>query len=265
MKEMVTSSDYCHMSIRALALHAQRIGKVFAHPATWAKLIRERRWLRPRLRVYPAKPKIGVRADRPNAAWHVDCTILKLLDGSKAYVHAVIDNFSRRILAWTVDDRINPASTCRILLAAAKNLVPGPKETDVFMDGGSENANDEVDGVFDVKPLRRILAQVDVSYSNSLIEAWWRSLRHQWLSLNSLDTLATVRRLVGWYVREHNEVLPHAAFDGQTPDEVYVGRGADVPERLKREGQKARQRRLEKNRQAVCCRCAPTGGEELAA
>ena len=93
MKEMVTSAEYRHMSIRALALHAQRIGKVFAHPATWAKLIRDRKWLRPRLRVYAAKPKIGVRADQPNAAWHVDCTILKLLDGSKAYVHAVIDNF----------------------------------------------------------------------------------------------------------------------------------------------------------------------------
>jgi hypothetical protein len=172
MKEMVTSADYRHMSIRALALHAQRIGEVFAHPATWAKLIRERRWLRPRLRVYPAKAKIGVRADRPNAPWHVDCTILKLLDGSKAYVHAVIDNFSRRILAWTVDDRINPGSTGRILVAAAKSLVPGLKETDVFMDGGRENVNDEVDGVFDVKPLRRILAQVDVSYSNSLIEPW---------------------------------------------------------------------------------------------
>jgi transposase InsO family protein len=265
MKEMVTSADCRHMSIRALALHAQRMGKVFAHPATWAKLIRERKWLRPRLRVYPAKPKIGVRGDRPNAAWHVDCTILKLLDGSKAYVHAVIDNFSRRILAWTVDDRINPGSTCRILLAAAKSLVPGLKETDVFMDGGGENVNSEVDGLFDVKPLRRILAQVDVSYSNSLIEAWWRSLRHQWLYLNSLDTLATVRRLVGWYVREHNEVLPHAAFDGQTPDEVYFGRGADVPERLTRKREEARQKRLERNREATCSRCPRSGEEGLAA
>jgi len=265
MKEMVTSTHYRDMSIRALALHAQRIGKVFAHPATWAKLIRERNWLRPRLRVYPAKAKVGVRADRPNAAWHVDCTILKLLDGSKAYVHAVIDNFSRRILAWTVDDRINPGSTCRILVAAAKNLVPGPKETDVFMDGGGENVNSEVDGLFDIKPLRRVLAQVDVSYSNSIIEAWWRSLRHQWLYLNSLDTLVTVRRLVGWYVRQHNEVLPHAAFDGQTPDEIYFGRGDDVAETLAGKRKEARQRRLERNRQAVCSRCPGTGREELAA
>ena len=123
---------------------------------------------------------------------------------------------------------------CRILVAAAKNLVPARKETDVFMDGGGENVNGEVDRLFDVEPLRRVLAQVDVSYSNSLIEAWWQSLRHQWLYLNSLDTLATVRRFVAWYVIQHNTVMPHSAFLGQTPDEIYFGRGADVPERLAR-------------------------------
>jgi len=52
------------MSIRGLALHAQRLGKVFAHPATWAELIRDHQWRRPRRRVYPAKPKAGVRVDR---------------------------------------------------------------------------------------------------------------------------------------------------------------------------------------------------------
>lgn len=39
---MVQSTEHRHMSIRGLALHAQRIGKVVAHPATWGKLIRER-------------------------------------------------------------------------------------------------------------------------------------------------------------------------------------------------------------------------------
>jgi hypothetical protein len=42
------------MSIRRLALHAQRVSRVFAHPATWAKLIRERGRRRPRLRLHPS-------------------------------------------------------------------------------------------------------------------------------------------------------------------------------------------------------------------
>jgi hypothetical protein len=96
---MVQSTEHRHMSIRGLALHAQRVGKVFAHPATWGKLIRERGWGRPRLRLYPARPKVGLRTNAPNEAWHIDVTIIKLLDGTKAYVHAVIDNFSRKVLA----------------------------------------------------------------------------------------------------------------------------------------------------------------------
>src|SRR4029077_7621536 len=86
--DMVQSTEHRHMSIRGLALHAQRIGQVFAHPATWSKLIRERGWRRPRLRLYPSKPKVGLRTQAPNEAWHVDVTIIKLLDGTKAYVHA---------------------------------------------------------------------------------------------------------------------------------------------------------------------------------
>jgi len=34
--------------------------------------------------------------------WHIDTTVIRLLDGTRAYLHAVIDNFSRRILAWRV-------------------------------------------------------------------------------------------------------------------------------------------------------------------
>jgi hypothetical protein len=59
IKGMVLSKTHRHMSIRALALHAQRIGKVLAHPVTWYKLIRERGWTRPRTREYPAKAKVG--------------------------------------------------------------------------------------------------------------------------------------------------------------------------------------------------------------
>jgi hypothetical protein len=36
MREMVESSDHRHMSLRALALHAQRVGKVIASPSTWS-------------------------------------------------------------------------------------------------------------------------------------------------------------------------------------------------------------------------------------
>jgi hypothetical protein len=42
MREMVASESYRHMTIRSLALHAQRSGKVFASPSAWARFARER-------------------------------------------------------------------------------------------------------------------------------------------------------------------------------------------------------------------------------
>jgi hypothetical protein len=116
---MVQSKDYRHMSIRGLALRAQRTGKVFAHPGTWAKLIRERGARRLRMRLHPAKPRIGFRAAAPNEALHIDVTIIKLLDGTKAYLHAFIDNYLGKILAWTVGDKLNPMNTCLVLNQAA--------------------------------------------------------------------------------------------------------------------------------------------------
>src|SRR5476649_727648 len=101
MHDLATSGSYRHMSIRGLALHAQNIGMLFASPATWGRLIRERGWLRPRARIHPATPKEGVRATKPNEYWHIDVTVIRLLDGTRVYLHAVIDNFSRRILAWS--------------------------------------------------------------------------------------------------------------------------------------------------------------------
>ncbi len=52
-------------------------------------------------------------------------SVLKLLDGTKAYLHAIIDNYSRKILAWTVAERLDPTATCQRLLAAAKHGIRG--------------------------------------------------------------------------------------------------------------------------------------------
>ena len=102
---------------------------------------------------------------------------------------------------------------------------------------------------------RRVLAQVDIPFSNSMIEAWWRQLKHQWLFLNQLDNIRRVQRLVAFYVREHNSVIPHSAFKGQTPDEIYFGTGDVVPIELKKAKERARMERLEENRALSCSRC----------
>ena len=255
IQDMVTSDDYRHVPTGRLAYLAQRLGKVFASPSTWHRLVRMHRWRRPRQRVHPVKPKVGIRAARSNEIWHIDTTMIRLLDGSRIYLRAVIDNFSRRILAWNVIGTFDAEFTAKLLLDAARNIT-SPGMPTVMTDGGSENFNAAVDELESSGVLKRVLAQTDIQFSNSMIEAWWRVLKHQWLYLNTLDSMATVRKLVAFYVEQHNTHLPHAAFHGQTPDEMYFGTGADVPKQLQAARAAARQARLAANRALRCQSCS---------
>ena len=207
---------------------AQRLGKVFASAATWYRLVRQHGWRRPRQRVPPAQPKAGIRASAPNEVWPIDTTVIRLLDGTEAYLHALIDNFSRKILGWKVSERFGPENTTSALLQAAPFILPSQEPPTLLADSGVENVNSEVDTLIESGLLRRVLAMTEISFSNSLIEAWWRSLKHQWLYLNSLQTVSMVRNHVEFYVTEHNGRLPHSAFLGQTPDEMYFGMGDHV-------------------------------------
>jgi putative transposase len=72
IEDMVTSPEYRHVPTGTLAVLAQRLGKVWASPSTWYRLVRKYGWRRPRLRVHPAKPKIGLRTTRADETWHID-------------------------------------------------------------------------------------------------------------------------------------------------------------------------------------------------
>jgi transposase InsO family protein len=217
--------------------------------------VRTEGWRRPRIRVYPAKPKIGIRAKAPGELLHLDVTIIRLLDGTRAYLHGVIDNYSRRILSWTLGERLGSGGTCRILREAVVQLNDCPGHSIVVADSGSENVNGPVDNLLDDEELTRGLAQVEVTFSNSMIEAFWRSLKHSWLYLHSLDSFAVLRRLIEFYVTAHNEVMPHSAFQGQTPDEVFFGIGDEVAKRLSEARDSAREERMRANRTAQCGVC----------
>jgi hypothetical protein len=80
-------------------------------------------------------------------------------------------------------------------------------------------------------------------------------LKHGWLYLHSLDSLAALRRLIEFYVKAHNEVMPHSAFEGHTPDEVFFGTGDEVTKKLAEAHKTARKKRMEANRAARCGVC----------
>ncbi len=210
----------------------------------------------PKQRVHPESPRIGIQAKAVGELLHVDVTVIRLLDGAKVFLQAVMDNFSRRILSWRISKALEPWRTGELLKVAVAELRKvSACGTKLVADSGIENINDTVDAALEETGVARILAQVEVAWSNSMIEAIWRQIKHFRLFINRLDTFATVEKLTAFYVEQHNTVIPLHVLKGRTPDEVFKGEAVDLPERLRKAHRVAIRDRIEANRRLSCDSC----------
>jgi len=247
-----------HVSTTSLAWLAKRKGDLFASATTWCKLVRKEKLRTALPRIYPAAPKVGIRADHPCQIWHIDVSIIRLLDGTKAFIQAIIDNASRFNVAHQVAAFYGGLRTKTLLDCALANardagfeLVPN-----VWCDSGVENLNANVDALVDQEEIQRTVAQLDVSQSNSMIEAFFRRLKHAWLFAHSLPDLKTAIKLTDAYVRDHNELIPHYALAGATPAEVFFSKWDDNRINTICHGsQRAKTERASRNRALACGRC----------
>lgn len=110
----------------------------------------------------------------------------------------------------------------------------------LLADGGVEHFNGAGDELVETGLFNRVLAQTEIAFCTSMIESCWRVLMPQWLFLNTFEPVRTSETLVGFYVKEHNCRLPHSAFRGHTPDEMYFGKGGDIPCKLEASRNNAR-------------------------
>jgi len=258
IRDLVTNPRFAHFSITALATYAKRQALVFASPTSWSRLIRRLGLKRPRYRVHPLKPRVGIRASAPLEIWHLDVTVIRLLDGTRVFVQAVIDNFSRYILACRTTTTYGGASTKALLfeaMAKAKELGCTLLPT-VLVDSGTENINADVDELIATGALQRVIAQIEVEFSNSMVEALFRRMKHGYLFLQRLSSAAVVAEHVNFYVREHNDVIPHSALAGATPLEVVTRRWtSEARDALIVQQRVAIENRMASNRSIWCTTC----------
>ena len=259
MKKFITSKKYAHISIASLHLLAQRTGELFCSLATWYKYVHFWEWKRPWTRNEKKIIKIGIRATRSNEIWHLDVTVVNIRPGVKLYIQAVIDNFSRFVLAWQVTEEISAENTVKVLSLArqkALKLLGTDDTTNVMMDPGSENKNAEVLRFISSKNLIRTLAQVDIHYSNSMIERLFNSLKNQYLYHQGIHTIQDLTRKVAFYFNQHNNVIPLSVHRGGKPAEVFISSWNEATlNQLQQDKEQAFLARLKKNQEPACSVC----------
>jgi len=126
----------------------------------------------------------SVEATRLNQIWHIDVSEFKTIDNVKFYIHSIIDNFSRKILAYTV----SRDKTAKTRLASIKEAILTQfkteilvSELDLIADGGPENDNFRIRNLIrhskSKVDIHLKIAQKDVVFSNSMIEGNFKILK----------------------------------------------------------------------------------------
>lgn len=178
-------------------------------------------------KIYPYLLR-NVAVERANQVWAMDITYIPMAKGF-VYLAAVIDWFSRRVLAWRVSITME-ASFCVAVLeeALAKHGKP-----DIFnTDQGSQFT---CPAFIDVLATRDIKISMDGKGAwrdNVFVERLWRSVKYEEVYLRAYDSVSEARERLGRYLDWYNRRRPHSSLDGRTPDQAYFDQQRTPPIRL---------------------------------
>lgn len=168
--------------------------------------------------VYPYLLR-NLAVTRIDQVWAADITYIPL-SGGFAYLVAIIDWFSRRVLSWKLSNTLDASFCVEALEAALKRF--GPPE--IFnTDQGAQFTSADF-----TTPLLDLGVKISMDgkgrcIDNVFVERLWRSLKYEDVYLRSYDSLPEARAGIGRYVTFFNDERPHAALGYQTPTSFYDG------------------------------------------
>lgn len=118
---------------------------------------------------------------------------------------------------------ISAQNTKNLLVSAKKKYLSYPMgDTQLVSDKGTENTA-KVISTYCSPPrsIHHVLAKTDIRESNSMIEAFFRSLKNNYLYFQGkLSDVSQAQKCLRFYIEQHNTKLPHSAFNGATPEDI---------------------------------------------
>jgi len=152
-----------------------------------------------------------------NQVWSVDITYIRLKHGF-AYLVAIIDWFSRKILSWRISNTMEVGFCVEALNEALENY-PAPE---IFnSDQGSQFTATEFTNILVKNNIRISMDGRGRALDNVFIERFWRSLKQEKIYLLELRSVNEAKLAIDDYMGFYNEKRKHQSLDYDTPDQIY--------------------------------------------
>ena len=159
----------------------------------------------------------GVPVLRRDQVWSTDITYIRLRGGF-VYLVAIIDWYSRYVLAWRLSNTLDVSFCLEALDEALRRGQP-----DIFnSDQGVQFTSSAFTGRLEKAKVQISMDGSGRCFDNIFVERLWRSVKHEDIYLHDYETVGEVRAGLGRYFPIYNDERLHQSLDYQTPGQVYL-------------------------------------------
>jgi putative transposase len=155
---------------------------------------------------------------RPNQVWGMDITYIPMARGF-VYLAAVVDWFSRKVLAW----KLSITLETEFCLEAVKEALARYGKPEIFnTDQGSQFTSIAFTGLLLKNEIKISMDGKGAWRDNVFVERLWRTIKYEEVYLRAYPSVAEARASIGRYIDGfYNPRRPHSSLDRQTPNEAY--------------------------------------------
>jgi putative transposase len=220
-----TSASYGYRRIHALL---NRRG-VRCNPKTVWQAMQRQGWLSTsRQRVWHStrRHEGRVQVAEPNRRWASDITSIRAWDGQKGRLAVILDCCDRTVLAWRFAKRITAEDLAEMLREAVFGRFGEARSAACGIELLSDNGPEYTSHRF--RPFVQALGLIPCHTprrspeSNGLAEAFFGSLKRDYVYQSCLETLEDTARQVPVWIAHYNQQAPHSALGMQSPAQWYA-------------------------------------------
>ena len=158
-----------------------------------------------------------MKITRLNQIWSADITYIPMKRGF-LYLVAIIDWYSRYILAWRLSNTLEAGFCVEALHEALRKGKPEIFNTDQ----GSQFTSEAFTKILEVHDIRISMDGKESYNDNLFIERLWRTVKYEEVYLKTYRDGSEARQSLGSYFRFYNAGRPHQSLGYRTPGEIYA-------------------------------------------
>ncbi|WP_417255269.1 IS3 family transposase, partial [Celeribacter sp.] len=162
----------------------------------------------------------GLAITRPNQVWCVDISYIPMRRGF-LYLVAIMDWFSRKVLAW----RLSNSMEADFCVEALQDAIARYGKPEIMnSDQGSQFTGFEWTNALSKAGVKISMDGKGRWLDNRMIERLWRSLKYECVYLHAFETGSEARQGIGNWLAYYNAERPHSSQGILTPDEAYASK-----------------------------------------